>query len=192
MHTGNHTFSLLVVSVSLFMSFFINAQEQADVDGVNEFTGNTIFLVRHFEKQSSDTDTQNKPTNDPKLTERGQARAQALAAFLAEKNVTAVFSTNYNRTLQTATPTAQQYGINITVYNPSELAQFALQLKALAGTGNGNILVVGHSNTMPQLLKLLGGPDKVLSEDDYGDLFSVSGLGNEQSALNSFHHVVIE
>ena len=192
MRTGNHTFSLLVVSVSLFMSFFINAQEQADVDGVNELTGNTIFLVRHFEKQSPDTDTQNKPTNDPKLTERGQARAQALAAYLAEKNMTLVFSTNYNRTLQTARPTAQQHGITITMYNPSELAEFALQLKALAGTGNGNILVVGHSNTTPQLLKLLGGPDKVLSEDDYGDLFSLSGLGNEQSALNSFHHVVIE
>ena len=172
------------------MSLFASAQEQADVEGVNHIRSNLVFLVRHFEKQSADARSQGNYAKDPELTEQGLTRAQALAAFLADKNITAVFSTNYKRTIQTATPTAEQYGLDITFYNPSELAEFALQLSTLVN--NGNVLVVGHSNTTPQLLKFLGGPDKELSENDYGDLFYLSVLGTGKSATNSFQHVMIE
>ncbi|AEP30702.1 SixA phosphatase family protein [Brumicola nitratireducens] len=190
MSIGNQKFGFFIISVGLCMAFFTSAQEPLNAKDVENRKGNLVFLVRHFEKQSPNT--QSKHTKDPELTERGLARAQALAAFLAEKNITSVFSTNYKRTLQTASPTAEQYGINITFYNPSDMAEFALQLTALAGAGNGNILVVGHSNTTPQLLKLLGGPDKVLSEDDYGDVFYLSLFGTEKTVANSFQHVMIE
>ncbi len=186
----NQKLGLLVVCVSLFMSFFISAQKREKVEGVDNPSGNLVFLVRHFEKQTSDT--LNKQLKDPSLTERGEARAQALAAFLAEKNITSVFSTNYKRTLQTATPTAEQFGINITFYDPSELANFTAKLKTLASAGKGNILVVGHSNTTPQLLKLLGGPDKALSEDDYGDLFFLALVDGKSAAPNAFQHLMIE
>ena len=190
MSIGKQDFGFLSISVGLFMSFFTSAQEPVNAETKENLKGNQMFLVRHFEKQSPNT--QNKHTKDPELTEQGQARAQTLASFLAEKNITSVFSTNYKRTLQTALPTAEHHGINITSYNPNELAEFALQLSALAGAGKGNILVVGHSNTTPQLLKLLGGPDKVLSEGDYGDLFFLSGFGSEKAVANSFQHVMIE
>jgi phosphohistidine phosphatase SixA len=190
MRLENQKFGLLLISLSLFLSFFISAQEQADVDGVDNLSANVVFLVRHFEKQTSDT--LNKKLKDPELTQRGQTRAQALAVFLAEKNITSVFSTHYKRTLQTATPTAEQFGINIAFYNPSELANFAGQLKTLAGAGNGNILVVGHSNTTPQLLKLLGGPDKVLAEDDYGDLFYLALGDGERTVPRAFQQIMIE
>jgi broad specificity phosphatase PhoE len=190
MSIGKQKFGFLIISVGLFMSFFTSAQEPVNATDDESLQGHQVFLVRHFEKQSPNT--QNKYTKDPELTERGQARAQTLASFLAEKNITSVFSTNYKRTLQTASPTAEHRGINITLYNPNELANFALQLSVLAGAGKGNILVVGHSNTTPQLLKLLGGPDKVLSEDDYGDVFYLSGQGTAKTVANSFQHVMIE
>lgn len=190
MRIVNQKFGLLVVCVSLFMSFFISAQEQEKVEGVDNLSGNLVFLVRHFEKETPDI--LNKKLKDPGLTKRGEARAKAMAAFLAEKNITSVFSTSYKRTLQTATPTAEQFGINITFYDPSELANFAAKLKTLASAGKGNILVVGHSNTTPQLLKLLGGPDKALSEDDYGDLFYLALTDGEPAAPNAFQHIMIE
>jgi broad specificity phosphatase PhoE len=190
MSIGKQKVGFFIISVGLVMSFFTSGQEPVNAKDDENLKGNQVFLVRHFEKQSPNT--QNKHSKDPELTERGQARAQALAAFLAEKNITSVFSTNYKRTLQTASPTAEQHGINITFYNPSELAEFALQLTALAGAGKGNILIVGHSNTTPQLLKLLGGPDKVLSEDDYGDVFYLSLFGTKEAVANSFQHVMIE
>jgi phosphohistidine phosphatase SixA len=159
-----------------------------------EAPGSVIFLIRHFEKES--TDGMAKQNKDPELTTQGQARAQLLASFLADKNVITVFSTNYKRTIQTATPTAKQNGLSVTFYDPRELAGFALQLQAMSTKGKGNILIVGHSNTTPQLLKLLGGPDQPLSENDYGDLFYLT-LGDSSqlkthSIADSFQHVMIE
>jgi len=190
MRIENQKAGLLVVCVSLFMSFLASAQEQANVEGLDTLSGNLVFLVRHFEKQTSDT--LNNQLKDPGLTQRGQTRAQALAIFLADKNITSIFSTNYKRTLQTAAPTAQQVDIDIALYNPSELAKFAGQLRVSASAGKGNILIVGHSNTTPQLLKLLGGPDTVLSEDDYGDLFYLALTNSERSAPSAFHQIMIE
>jgi phosphohistidine phosphatase SixA len=156
--------------------------------------GSVIFLIRHFEKEPVDANA--KQNKDPELTTQGQARAQLLASFLADKNVTTVFSTNYKRTIHTATPTAKQNGLSVTFYNPRELAGFALQLQVMSTKGEGNILIVGHSNTTPQLLKLLGGPDKPLSEDDYGDLFYLTMGDASQlkthSIADSFQHAMIE
>lgn len=163
-------------------------------DGDIEAPNSVIFLSRHFEKES--TAVVAKKNKDPELTMQGHARAQLLASFLADKNVTTVFSTEYKRTIQTATPTAQQNGLSVTFYNPRELPEFALQLRAMSTKGVGNILIVGHSDTTPQLLKLLGGPDKPLSETDYGDLFYLSLDNASQltttSVTDSFQHVMIE
>jgi phosphohistidine phosphatase SixA len=222
MSTVNHKIRLIIASACLlFIVTFASAQDLANVqrvvnieivvdaqnvvnnkritstqrnDGDSEVTGSVIFLIRHFEKGS--TDAMTKPTKDPELTARGQARAQLLANFLADKNVTTVFSTNYKRTIQTATPTAQQNGLSVTFYNPRELVNVALQLQVMSTKGKGNILIVGHSNTTPQLLKLLGGPDKPLSEHDYGDLFYLTLSDVSQlkalSVADSFQHVMIE
>jgi len=186
MSTVNHKVGLIIASACwLLIATFASANEAPD---------NKIFLVRHFEKES--VDTLNVQTKDPELATRGKARAQLLATFLADKTITTVFSTNYKRTIQTATPTAQQNGLTITFYNARELADFALQLQTMSTKISGNILVVGHSNTTPQLLKLLGGPDKPLSENDYGDLFYLTAGGNNQlnknAAADSFQHVMIE
>jgi phosphohistidine phosphatase SixA len=153
-----------------------------------------IFLSRHFEKEPKDTVT--KQNKDPELSPKGKARAQLLASFLADKNVTTVFSTNYKRTIQTALPILQQNGLSVTFYNPRELPDFALHLGVMSTKGMGNILIVGHSNTTTQLLTLLGGPDKPLSENDYGDLFYLT-LGDAsqlktRSVSDSFQHVMIE
>ena len=222
MSTVNYKIRLIIAGACLlFAVTYANAQDSANVhrsvhsknaldtqsvvsnksitkmqpnSGDIEVSGSVIFLIRHFEKESSDaTAKQNK---DPELTTQGQARAQLLASFLADQNVTTVFSTNYKRTIQTATPTAKQNGLSVTFYDPRELADFALQLQAMSTKGKGNILIVGHSNTTPQLLKLLGGPDKPLSENDYGDLFYLTMGGASQlkthSIADSFQHVVIE
>jgi phosphohistidine phosphatase SixA len=222
MSTVNYKIQLIIASACLlFAVTFANAQDIANVhrsihtknaldtqsvvsnksitniqrnSGDIEAPGSVIFLIRHFEKES--TDGMAKQNKDPELTTQGQARAQLLASFLADKNVTTVFSTNYKRTIQTATPTVQQNGLSVTFYNPLELAGFALQLQAMSTKGKGNILVVGHSNTTPQLLKLLGGPDKPLSENDYGDLFYLTLGGASQLkthlVADSFQYVMIE
>ncbi|MDO6640368.1 phosphoglycerate mutase family protein [Shewanella sp. 5_MG-2023] len=105
----------------------------------------TIFLVRHGEKQTGE---------DPQLTEQGKNRALALANTLSAIKLDAVYSTQYQRTEQTALPTANSQYLKISYYNPRELAEFASQLQLNSGA---KVLVVGHSNTTPKLVNLLGG-----------------------------------
>ena len=145
-----------------------------------------IYLIRHFEKQaksvSVDVPKNSRPDKGPSLTQVGLNKAESLAAFLQDKNIRFIYSTDYTRTLQSALPSSMRLDVSITLYSPKDLASFADGLKAL----DGNTLVLGHSNTTPQLLSLLGGPDKALGEKDYGDLFIITQDGQR------FRHVVIE
>lgn len=103
-----------------------------------------IYLVRHAEKASG---------QDPHLTIVGRARAEILAAELADADLTAIYSTDTHRTRETAAPTAKSHGLTVLPYDASNLETFVNVLRATPG----NILVVGHSNTTPELVKALGG-----------------------------------
>ncbi|MEZ4699924.1 MAG: phosphoglycerate mutase family protein [Rhodothermales bacterium] len=108
-----------------------------------------IYLMRHAEKQVPPADT----TADPSLDAAGMARAAALARTLGEAGVTRILSTNFKRTIETVEPLAQQLGLEVERYDPRALDAVAELLK----TSTGRIVVVGHSNTTPQLVGLLGG-----------------------------------
>jgi len=130
----------------------------------------TFILVRHAEKATDDP-------RDPTLTTAGLQRAERLARLLADRPLTAVYATDYQRTRQTAQPTAASHGLDITIYDagqpPHEFAHALRQRHA-----GETVLVVGHSNTVPgivsQLCECMADP---LEEDEYGDLFEIrSGL----------------
>lgn len=136
-----------------------------------------IYLVRHAEKQLN-------LGKDPELTTKGILRAKKLAKILKNKNITAIYSTQYQRTMQTAVPLAKENNLQIKTYNPKKLNEFAKQLQLLSS----NILVVGHSNTTPELVKLLGGKDfGKIDESEYDRLYKLifNGL-NVQTELLKF------
>ncbi len=120
--------------------------------------GATLYLTRHFEKAEG---------NDPSLTPQGQARAEKLASMLADKSVSAIYSTSYNRTRETVTPLSNATSIDITTYDPKRLKAFARTLQK----ENVTAVIAGHSNTTPQLIRYLGGPEFAIGENDYGTLF---------------------
>ncbi len=104
----------------------------------------TLHLVRHAEKRLG---------RDPALTEEGEARALALVETLADAQIEVIYSTNYARTRLTARPIAEARELPIIYYDPADLAGFAEKLK----TENRSALIVGHSNTTPELVTALGG-----------------------------------
>ncbi|MEM9181015.1 MAG: histidine phosphatase family protein [Pseudomonadota bacterium] len=122
-----------------------------------------IYLVRHAEKQLG---------NDPSLTPAGQTRAETLAEILSDKGLTQIYSTDYKRTLATAAPIAARTGLEIELYDASDLAAFANTLRATEGVH----LVVGHSNTTPPLVQALGGdPGSDIDEaSEYDRLYIVT------------------
>jgi len=122
-----------------------------------------IFFVRHAEKASTGG-------NDPDLSLAGQKRADALARILRDSQITAVFVTEFKRTQETAAPTAKAAHLSPTVVPANDIGALVEKLRAL----NGNALVVGHSNTIPDLLKALGiGTPVSIPDDDYTEIFAV-------------------
>ena len=120
----------------------------------------TYYLLRHAEK---------KDYLNPSLTEQGQIRANRIATFLSDKNISHIFSTNYNRTLETAKPLSEKLNITVTHYNPRQLSAFVKQLKTL----KGNVVIVGHSNTTPDLVKLLSDKTISIKEDEFDKVFII-------------------
>ena len=124
---------------------------------------NTIYLTRHAEKAATGT--------DPALTPEGQVRATNIAATLKDAQVKHVYSTSYQRTQQTAQPLATYLGLPVKSYDPSQLAAFAQQLRALPE----NVLVVGHSDTTPELVRQLGGePGSAIAETEFDRLYQLT------------------
>jgi len=129
-----------------------------------------IYIVRHAEKQQIDGE------RDPELTEAGHARAAALRERLAAVKLDAIFSSDYRRTLQTVAPLVDTTGLDITLYDPAAAAaDFAESLRASSAT---QLLVAGHSNTIPALITALGATIEPIDEGRYGDLFVVTLQGD--------------
>ena len=131
----------------------------------------TVVVVRHAEKSTDDP-------RDPSLSAEGRNRAIALSALLRNAGVTDIYATQYKRTRQTAEPLAQQFGITI-VERPVNSANSATYARDLAqeiltrSAGKG-VLVVGHSNTVPDIVKALSGSDvPAIADPEYDHIFVV-------------------
>ncbi len=142
----------------------------------SEFKVTTVYLVRHAEKAAA-------PAADPPLTEAGTKRAEELAKKLSKAGITTISTSQFLRTKHTAEPLAKQLGIPNTMIpvkmdsmNSRQLSpEYLKQISDLVSSSAGNVLIVGHSNTVPELIKALGG-DIVPTIDDatYDDLFVVT------------------
>ena len=143
--------------------FFLVGCANAPLEKSSEDNSTLIYLVRHAEKLDG---------RDPSLTPEGQARAQALVTVLKEAGISQIFSTNYKRTQETAAPLASALGLTVEPYNPGALSDFAGELKAMTG----HILVVGHSNTTPALVEILGGEPgtPIFEKSEYDRLYIVT------------------
>jgi phosphohistidine phosphatase SixA len=134
--------------------------------------GQTWYFVRHFEKQQGP---------NPELTEEGKKRAVQLAKFFADIPLSHIYSTDYQRTQQTSAPVADKRALKVQAYDPRQLADFAQKLRL-----GSDILVVGHSNTTPELITLMGGTTPIIRESDYGQLFVLriaEGLIEEETFM---------
>ena len=148
------------------------------VFGARTLAQQTIFIVRHAERAdggagggASMTGNASMMANDPDLSESGRRRAEALAETLRDSGVKAVFVTEYKRTQQTAQPVARKLGLQPVIVSAKDPAALLDKIKAVEGP----VLVVGHSNTVPELLTKLGVSNAPkLGDSDYDDLFIVT------------------
>jgi len=162
----------ILISIVFAMAVFCQPLVAQD-----QFKPITVFLIRHAERED-------EPRQDPPLSKDGVARSQALARLLSSAGIKAIFTSQFTRTKQTAEPLATKLGINVTPFtlksNPSNPRQIAEEStaevtnKILEHAGE-SVLVVGHSNSIPDVIKMLGGDFiPTIDERKFDDLFIVN------------------
>lgn len=142
-----------------------------------DFKPTTVYLIRHAERAD-------EPRQDPPLTEKGTARSQELARVLANANIKTIITSQFARTKLTAEPLARKLNVTVTSIslslspsNPRMIAEQStaeVTNKILERAGE-SALVIGHSNSIPDVIKMLGGDvTPVIDEKKYDDLFVVT------------------
>ena len=121
-----------------------------------------VYLVRHAEKVDD--------SRDPPLSEAGRQRADLLADMLRDAGVTHLHTTDLERTRATLSPLAERLGLVPRVYTGRDLASFAEWLKVTPGRH----LVSGHSNTTPELVRLLGGESSDIPDPEYDRFYMIT------------------
>ena len=144
--------------------------------------GNTIYIVRHAEKEPVPAGASQMMASDPPLSEAGKVRANNLRDRLKNEQIRYIFSTNTTRTLTTAQPLNEMLGsTRIELYSSKKdsMDQFIALIKSIK---KGNVLVVGHSNTIDDIANKLCNKTVVpgdLDEKEYSNLFVVKRKGSK-------------
>ncbi|WP_445957259.1 phosphoglycerate mutase family protein [Yeosuana sp.] len=149
-------YTTLFTILSIFLLISCGQKQQ---DSVIKDTAvmSTYYFIRHAEKDRSDSLNQN-----PQLSNEGYERAERWNQVFKNITFDAVYSTDFNRTKETAQPTAIKNELQLTIYDPKTLDVSNF----LSMTKGKNILVVGHSNTIPTLVNAILGSEKYKAIDD--------------------------
>jgi broad specificity phosphatase PhoE len=127
-----------------------------------------VIVVRHAERADGGMMAAAKQT-DPLLSEEGEARAKRLAAMLADSGIRAIYATEYRRTQDTARPIAERLGLKVQMHKAQDTAGLVAQLKS--AHAKDVVLIVGHSNTVPEVIKAFGGPAFKIPDDEYDTIY---------------------
>ena len=124
------------------------------------------WVVRHLDTPQGE--------RDPDLLPAGQRAAALLADRLGGERVRAIYVSDFRRTRQTAAPLAARLGLTPIVYDPADTPALIARVRG----GPHPALIVGHSNTVPDIIAQLGGTRPApLVHEDFGDLWRIGADG---------------
>lgn len=168
---------LLSLALMLLAPAFLTATEHVARDvaenaGLEEQKTLVVFLVRHAEKELN-------ASRDPELSRAGRERSALLATLLRDAELDTIHSSDFIRTRDTAAPVSAAYQLEVELYDPRDLPALVRRIN----DAGGRHLVVGHSNTTPKVVELLGGePGTEIDEaGEYDRLYVVTMIGEAES-----------
>jgi broad specificity phosphatase PhoE len=133
----------------------------------------TVFLVRHAEKLST--------ARDATLSPQGHKRAECLAHTLGDAGIQVIFASGFVRTQETARPLAKKLGLKATTVEYKDTAGLVDKLRAMA---DKNVLVVAHSDTLPEIIEKLGaGKVDPIKEEEFDRLFVFHHTGPSSGSV---------
>lgn len=135
--------------------------------------GPSYYVMRHLHTPEG--------ASDPDLTPEGQRHAQLMVGFFREDPPSVIYVSDTKRARQTAAPLAASLGLTPKIYDPRNTPALIQAVTAEPGT----VLVVGHSNTVPDIVEQLGGARPgPLTHHDFGDVWHVTGIDRQVMRLN--------
>jgi broad specificity phosphatase PhoE len=126
----------------------------------------TYFVMRHLHTPQGE--------RDPDLTAQGRAAAERLVQMFVRERPAIIYVSSFKRSQQTAAPLAARLGLTPIVYDPADTPALVARVRA----GPWPVLIVGHSNTVPDIVQQLGGARPGdLTHPDFGDLWRIAADG---------------
>ena len=155
----------LIIALLFFFSFNSFAQDTT-----------TYYFIRHAEKYRTDPSDTN-----PKLTSKGRQRAVKWSEVFQEVSFDAVYSTDYSRTIETALPTTNAKNLKLIKYDAD--AGYSLQFQKQ--TQGKTVLIVGHSNTIPQFVNAVLNEERYpqIEDNDNSNLYIVTLLADKVNSV---------
>jgi 2,3-bisphosphoglycerate-dependent phosphoglycerate mutase len=149
--------------------------KKMNIPNFNDPKTNILFVIRHAEKDENDGE-------DPNLTAQGLGRAQALVKMFENVTFNRMASTNKKRTMKTMEPLLKSKGVPTDVYQKDMQSAF---LESVMETKGRKYFIVGHSNTVPELLNELKGTKdyKTIDENDFSNIYVVMSQGIGKSTI---------
>jgi phosphohistidine phosphatase SixA len=123
-----------------------------------------IYVMRHLHTPAG--------VSDPDLTAEGMKYAAEVADWFQRDPPNAIYASSTKRAQQTAEPLARRLKLTLKTYDPRDTPG----LLAAVSLETGTVLIVGHSNTVPDIIEKLGGKRPAdLTHEDFGDIWHVAG-----------------
>lgn len=172
---------LSLMAAGLLLAGTLAPPAAAQTDAIQTDAPTTIILVRHAEKADDDA-------ADPSLSAAGEARAEALQEALMHRPLDAVYTTQLQRTVLTAAPVIDTHQPEVKEHIVTR-ANIPYHVASLADTlrtqhPGETVLVVGHSNTIPELVEAVSGyPVAPLADDQYDRFYLVRRSGDTATLL---------
>jgi phosphohistidine phosphatase SixA len=133
--------------------------------------GPSFYVMRHLGRG---------PGQDPPLSEEGRVSARLLIGFFAAERPRVAYVSTTRRAYETAAPMARKLRVKLRRYDPGDTDGLVARVLA----ERGPVLIVGHSNTVPEIVEKLGGErPAALAETDYGDVWHLWGAPRRTERL---------
>ncbi|HIE45280.1 MAG TPA: hypothetical protein EYP87_03715 [Flavobacteriaceae bacterium] len=141
---------------------YIPKHSNFDASKVNNNDANIFYFIRHAEEKNDDGE-------NPHLSEKGLKKVDLYTKYFTDKKVDTIYSTNLNRTFETAEIIAKKKVVGVGFYDPLILDY----KKFFENNKNNSIVVVGHANTTPNFINKILGNQKYsqIMQDNYSDIF---------------------
>jgi phosphohistidine phosphatase SixA len=157
----------VILSLFLVLSFASGAHAQ---------TMRTIFLVRHADKVSDETDAL--------LSEAGKRRAECLAKTLEDAHIEQIYTSDLQRTQQTAAPLAEKLHLKPVAIPLSKVDDL---IEAIRSDKAANVLIVWHDATLPRILRALGAPEiPPIGHTEYDRFFILTVITDKRNSKPGF------